>query len=332
MSVLPRLQGDGMDSEALRQQEFSPQTQRKMSSRRNLNASHKAATVSRPQQPKFIPKEPVKGAVKAVVTEISPLKGEQKTPRRRSAPLPTQYSSTPMNTGRMLPPMAQPVSPIMVKNISKSASAGQNQMFQPSQMIPYTFAKSNAGTNYNPILQSPVVQVMNGNNIQNPADNVNSSKSPVSIKNYHNASPQNPPQAKNQMDASRPTNVQPTMTANKTASPTNRETVLTVQVPVYQGPGHLHPKTYEMLRNNQLQLKQGNGVQLNSDKGTSSQSGNVATDQVGTVKCSENAMPALASEEREVEGQDKTHVDTLNESIKQLQEKLNVQSKVKNYR
>ena len=84
MASRPRLRGDGMDSDSLAvNSELSDPRPKASSSQRhrNLQTSSKAATIAKSQKPKFVPREPVKGAVgpKCATSKSVPQKSHKET-------------------------------------------------------------------------------------------------------------------------------------------------------------------------------------------------------------------------------------------------------------
>ena len=93
-TLLPRPQGDGMDSETLKIQELIPSSGPTLTGRRhhNLAFSPKTTTIAKNSKPIFVPYEPVKGAVKPITdipassfsTNKSPPQSMRKSPDRKT--------------------------------------------------------------------------------------------------------------------------------------------------------------------------------------------------------------------------------------------------------
>ena len=78
MSFLPRVQGDGMDADTERAGVTVSSNSGNSNRYRNLQVSSRAASITKPRTPKFIPKEPVKGAIGPNSSPASP-RLEQRT-------------------------------------------------------------------------------------------------------------------------------------------------------------------------------------------------------------------------------------------------------------
>ena len=79
---MPRPLGDGMDCEDMKHQPaMTPDSHVKTTGRhRNLQATPRSASIVKTEHPKYIPHEPVKGAVKPVVVGIPFSTGSSKVP------------------------------------------------------------------------------------------------------------------------------------------------------------------------------------------------------------------------------------------------------------